>query len=346
MKTKVKIFLCLIFLFAIFPVIAEEEKKEEASETKTEQAQAEETKKKVEPKISFQLSEYIEVHSNGFDFSGTTIGFFQDAFFSRTSAKANVALPFDFYTMNIWVEDDFDFRLNYKEDLSTENDINLRGRNRIYLGMNNNFKFKNTTFGLNLELRLESDMRDLSGTQSKKTAIRFNPNITIGGKYDCGFAWRTATFFSFIFDSTSYGTDTPLSLFDFEAYYNFSYDFMQHVEGSSAKGWIFLDNQLATYIGGVYTDSPAPVYLYDILTTGLNFDISGFQPKIGAAFWFNKHSSFYGSYGGLALGLGYKKDNLSINVDYIGGRAMTEETATGYSANWLSRITTSVKFSF
>jgi hypothetical protein len=364
MKTLNKVtFIFLFFIISISPAFSQDKPEETkpadetaAAETTTaQQPAAEEAKKKQEVKTSFTVSESLEIHSLGLEFAGTDIGSFEDAVFSRTSAKGTIALPFgDLYNLSFWIRDDVDNRLNpvskVDPDDATEeypeDPINWRFRNRFYVGINNMFSIKDImNVGLNFDFRVESDMK--ATRTNFNTTMRLNPQLYLGGKYDFGLSWSAVHFFGMHMDKD---LSTAIDIFDFEAFYNVTYEFMHHVEGTDAKGWIFANNELLMYVNKLATADAGIVYFDDLFKTGFKFDIQKIQPTFGAALWIDQEkdstatpTTWFETNAGFFLGLGYTKGMATFSAEYLAGMQATNVTGDN---PWQSRFNTKITLKF
>lgn len=245
----------------------------------------------------------------------------------RNELKGKVQFKIaDFYKLTPWLKDRFDLKFDY--NAAATDSIKLQPRNRFYAGVDNLFVIKDVMdIGANFELRVANQV-------NKNMEVRISPILYLGGKYKNGLSWSVNSLFSFYLDpKKAYDVDNGFLFkkFNFEIdKVKIAYEFFHFFAPKQVKcSYVAEMYLLATAEAGKarQDDIDNKVAPNDMLAnleffTGLKFGLWKMSPYAG---FFGAFTQYYQDNGhfttfspGFKMGIGFKKDWFSANIEYIG----------------------------
>lgn len=160
----------------------------------------------VQWKPSVEFSQRFDSGIEGVELAQVDFGGYGDMIYTRTEMKAQFSGIFqNGLILTPWFKDRLEVRANFREDdppADTEDTVDVRLRNRFYIGFNVGYHFKDFLFGLDQELRVSNDLKP--GEISRETIIRYAPVVLFSGSHEFGLSWSFEQLHGVLFNTSGF----------------------------------------------------------------------------------------------------------------------------------------------
>ena len=266
----------------------------------------------------------------GFEYSGmdmrcakNDIGDYGTPFYSRTNLKASYGIKKGDFTFTPYVQERLEFFLSKDLLEGGYSNVNVRGRNRIYLGAVFAYSFNGLiNLSFNLENMIQNDFKK-SKQEDVPTLFRFTPTISLGGEYDFGFKWSLLNTFGLYFsDESIYANHGKISQLYMEGGGDFSFDFLRHIK-SDLEHQLMIVGDYDYYYSNTNPYEKGEKRVYSgIMGIGIAYQYKGIRPNFQLKQWhvFDDYIVNIRNNFGLQAGVAFFQERYNVSFTYIGGR--------------------------
>jgi hypothetical protein len=248
-----------------------------------------------------------------------------DAVYSRTEMKAKVGfkLANGVYTITPWIKERLELRMNLADDntLDTIDTVKFRGRNRLYMGVNNTIAIDGIVdIGINLEARFANDLKPGKFNRGRAYEFRLSPVLALSGEYDFGLSWALEQYFNFYLDPSVTGDDV-LAAFELDGVYGAGFEFFQYFAPKNFSGSFGIEDALTIIMNPSFsTIDTIYTTVENELVAGFSFGQGGLSEFIGLYLYTPEQNpaDIQSTYLGFQLGVGFKKEMFSFSCSYTG----------------------------